>query len=499
MSGAQPPEVPGDSAPRSSLELEGRILRNTGWIALGHGGRQVAAFLAMLALVRILEPADFGLVALAWAVLFYFMQIQDSGAGAALIHRRTEVEAAAASVFIFAPLASLFLYGVIFAVAPLAASFLRAPDLEDVLRVLALMLVFRGFAVVPAATLERSLDFRSRSLADMASGVVQIGASLGLALTGFGVWSLVLGHLAGTAVQSALYWVFMPRLPSLRLASRRVLLELLRYGRFVSASTVLMVMSNTLDNVVVGRMLGTFKLGLYAVAFRLADFPSSVIGFIVGRTMFSVYSMLQHDLGAFRHAYVRNLQRIALLALPVSLGIAIAAEPIVAALLGEQWLPAVPALRILAIYGMIKPFGAVSAEALKGIGKPQWNLALGILYVVVLIPALLVLTPRFGITGAAASMLIAGSVTVVSTLAVTMHAVSLHARDLARGLAPSALCSALLATALAALLVSSESMPPAASLALLVSVGFVVYLVATALFARSVIVPMWVSLRTGRQ
>jgi PST family polysaccharide transporter/lipopolysaccharide exporter len=160
--------------------------------------------------------------------------------------------------------------------------------------------------------------------------------------------------------------------------------------------------------------------------------------------MFSVYSMLQHDLASFRHAYVRNLQRIALVALPASVVLAIAAEPIVAALLGEKWLPAVPALRVLAIYGLLVPFGGVSAEAVKGLGRPQWNVVFGMLYVVMVIPALL-------------------------------------------------------AAALAALLVPSQSMSPAASLILLVSVGLVVYVVASALFARSVVVPMWCSLRSGRE
>jgi O-antigen/teichoic acid export membrane protein len=273
----------------------------------------------------------------------------------------------------------------------------------------------------------------------------------------------------------------------------------LRYGRFVGAANVLVVVTNTIDNVVVSRVLGPAFVGLYGMAFRLAEFPNSVIGHIVGRTMFSVYSWVQHDLGLFRHAYVRNMQRVALVSLPVSIGLAIAAEPIVSVLLGDKWLPAVPALRILAIYTLIKPFGGVSAEALKGIGKPQWNLALGILFMILVVPALILLTRRFGITGAAISMLIAEAVTVVIALAVSTRIVQLDARDLARHLAPSALCCGLLAAALSALLVASRSMAPAASLALLVSVGVVVYVSATALFARGVVMPMLLSLRTGRE
>jgi O-antigen/teichoic acid export membrane protein len=364
---------------------------------------------------------------------------------------------------------------------------------------MALVLLFRGLRVVPAAILERELRFRSKITADLAASLGQICVFLGLAFAGAGVWSLVVGYVVAAGIEAALYWVVVPWRPSIRDASRRTLLELLRYGRFVGAANVLVVLTNTIDNVVVSRVLGPASVGLYGMAFRLAEFPNSVIGHIVGRTMFSVYSWVQHDLVLFRHAYVRNLQRVALVSLPVSVGLVIAAEPIVSVLLGDKWLPAVPALRVLAIYTLIKPFGGVSAEALKGIGKPQWNLALGIIFMVLVVPALIVLTRRFGITGAAVSMLIAESVTVLIALAVSTRIVRLEARDLARHLAPSALCCGLLAAALGALLIPSHSMAPAVSLALLVSVGVVVYVSAVALFARGVVGPMLRSLRTGRE
>jgi O-antigen/teichoic acid export membrane protein len=494
-----PPRAEAPGPLPSSLELEGRILRNTGWVALGHGGRQVASLLTMLILARLLEPKDFGLVALAWSVLYFTDQIQETGVASALIHRRGDVERAAASALIYTPLFSLLFYGVVFAFAPLIARFLHAPDLTDVLRVMALVLIFHGLRVVPAAILERDLNFRSKVIADLIATFGQICVFLGLAFAGLGVWSLVAGYVVGAAIEAALYWLLVPWRPSPRKANYRALLELLRFGRFVGAANILAVVSNTIDNIVISRVLGPSPLGLYSVAFRLAEFPNSVIGHIVGRTMFSVYSLVQHDLTLFRHAYVRNLQRVALFSLPISVGLAIAAEPIVAVLLGEKWLAAVPALRILAIYALIKPFGGVAAEALKGVGKPELNLALGVLFVVVVIPALIVLTRRFGITGAAASVLIAGLVTVLSALAITAREVRLQARELLSHLAPSLLCSALLAATLGALIVPSHSMAPAAALALLVSVGLVVYVLATALFARGVVVPMLLSLRSGRE
>jgi PST family polysaccharide transporter len=467
-------------------------------VALGLGAKQLASLLALFVLARILDPKDLGLVALAWTVLYFVEQIQETGVGSALIHRRQDVERAAASALLWAPAASVVLYLALFAITPLVARFLHSPDLVGVLRVMALVLVFRGLAVVPGAILERSLDFRSRTIAELAAAFTQTAAFIGLAVAGLGVWSLVLGNLVAAAVQTALFWVFVPWRPSPSLASRRTMVELMRYGRFVGAHNILSVVNNTVDNIVVGRVLGTTSVGLYSVAFRLASLPSSVIGVIVTRTMFALYATLQHDRAAVRGAYVRTFQRLALLTLPASVGLAVAAEPIVRVLLGDKWLGAVTALRILAVYALIKPFGGVAAEALKGIGAPHWTLVFDVTYVSVVIPALVVLTRAFDLTGAAISMVLAIAVATLPAIVVTSSMVQLRVVDLARALAPSAFCSALLAACLLALLPQSQTMRPGAGLALLVSVGLVVYGLSTAMFARSVVMPIWASLRSER-
>ena len=483
----------------SYATLEGRILRNTGWVALGMAVSQLASLLSMLVLARLLEPKAFGLVALAWTVLYYVSQIQESGLGAALIHRRGDVAEAAASALLYTWAAGLVLYAASFAAAPLAASLFHSSGLTSVLRLMALVIIFRSLGVVPGAILERELDFRSKTLIELAGTFAQVGVFLALAFAGLGVWSLVAGNVAAEAARAACSWLRVPWRPSPRLAKRRVLLELVRYGRFVGATNIFTVVANTADNIAVGRLLGTTALGFYSVAFRLANFPNSVIGFVLGRTMFSVYSRLQHDRAAVRRAYVQNLERVALLAVPASVLLAIAARPVVLSLLGERWLSAVTPLRILGVYGLIKSFGGPTAEALKGIGKPHVPLVAGIAYAVVVTPLLFVLTPPLGTKGTALSMLIAVTVSVVPQVAVYTRSVELPFAELARALGPPLLSAAVLAVALGLLVAESSSMSPVASLVIVASVGLGVYLVAVGVLARNAVAPIWVALRAGRR
>ena len=269
---------PGAAPDESHRDLDRKILRGSAWVGVGYGGKQVLQFASMLALVRLVDPSAFGLMALAWTVLFVIDAIQESGVGSAFVYRRDDIECAAASAAVFATLSGLGLAVGCFLAAPLAAHLFHAPKLTDVLRVLSLMLVIRGASVVPAAILERELDFRRRAGAELLATVVQVPVSVGLAVAGAGVWALVAGPLASSLTATVMYWRLVPWRPSPRLANWKVLRELFGYGRFVTLSNLLVVANNTIDNIIVGRLLGTTQLGFYSVTFRLATLPDDVIG-----------------------------------------------------------------------------------------------------------------------------------------------------------------------------------------------------------------------------
>lgn len=483
------------AAVQSTERLDSRIMRGSAWVAVSYGGRNLVTLLTTLALVRLLDPKAFGLVALAWTVLIVTDQIQNAGAAAALVYRREDVRRSAASALAFVTVSGVVLCAVALAVAPYLADAFSAPELTDVLRVMAFMLIAKSLATVPFAILERNIDFRSRAKCELSGAAVQAGVSIGLAATGFGVWSLVIGQLAGIWVQTALSWVVVPWRPDIRQANLGVIRDLLRYGRYVSATNVVNLANNTADNVVVGRLLGTATLGVYAVAFRLADFPNTVIAHIVGRVMFPVYALLQAERARFRRAYIQNLQRIAVLALPVSVTLLVVAEPIVNGLLGQKWEAAVTPLRILAVYGLVKSFTAPAGEVFKGAGRPELGLAVGALQIAVLIPALIWLVRSHGIAGAAVAMLIAIVVSGAARFVLAQRLLQATWGEFGRALAAPVFCAALLGVCLLFVAPVVDALGPEGGLAVLVAAGLAAYASATAIFARDVIAPMWAGLR----
>ena len=97
-------------------------MRGSAWVAVSYGGRNVVSLFTTLALVRLLEPEAFGLVALAWTVLVVTDQVQNAGAAAALVYRRQDVERAAGSAFVFVLCSSAVLFAAAQLLSPVFAS-----------------------------------------------------------------------------------------------------------------------------------------------------------------------------------------------------------------------------------------------------------------------------------------------------------------------------------------------------------------------------------------
>ncbi len=499
MSGdAREPESATPPVPPPHHDLDRRIVKNSLWVGLSYGGGQVLSIAAMLVLARLLTPAEFGAVALATTLVSILAHVQESGVGSALVHFREDPRKRASSALVFSSASGLALAVVVAALAPLYASFVHSPNVTNIVRGLSVLLVFRGLTVVPNAILERDLDFKTRVKSELGSYLVQAVVSVGCAVAGLGAWSLVFGLIAAAATQALVVWILVPWRPSPRDASWSALKSMLRYGRFVSAANLMNVANSSLDNLAVGRFLGSAAVGVYAFAWRLAELPITVIGPIVGRVMFSVYSQLQDDLEIVRRAYVQNMQRTVMLGLAPTVALAIAADPIVPALLGPQWTAAETPLRILCFFGFVRLLAGPAGELFKGIGKPHLPLVASTIFAVVALVSLIILVPSHGTAGAAIAMLIAILASTGATFPILLHELALPLRDFLAALARPLACSVPLAVTLLALLPVSQHLSPVGGLILLIAAGVPVFIGSVALLGRPVIEPVWAALRKRR-
>jgi lipopolysaccharide exporter len=479
-------------------DLDTKIMRSSAWAVLGYGGTQALSFLTMLVMARLLAPDDFGVVALALSILAVAQVAQESGLGAALIVHRGNLRRAAASVSVCSPLIACGLYLVCFASAPVFAEIFNEPQLTSVLRIMALAVVLRGLTIMPLSLLQRKMQFRAITVMEVCGGAAQAATAIGLGLSGAGVWSLVAGQLALGFTQLVLAWCFTPLRPSPFEARLKTLRGLMRFGRHVGIANLINYGNANSEGIIVGRVLGATALGYYTIASRHATMPVNVIGHILGRGVFPALSRVQDDLARFRRIWLDNVQRLALLSAPAAIGLAFVAEPFVVTFLGEKWRPAIVPLQILALNGVVRTFSATAGEVFLALQKPKLRVYVECGYLALIVPAVAAGAHWYGLEGAAAAVVLVNVAFGISLLAGMVRLLHVSPRELADAILPPALGWALLAAALLVLQPVVNELSPALALIALVGVGATVYAVVVGLFARSIVVTMWLSLRGAR-
>ena len=465
---------------------------NTRWVALSQGARVVSQLVSMTVLARLLAPDAYGLMALAAIVTNLAYLFRDMGTGAALI-QAAAVSPRMASTVHWTNLALGLLIGLAIAgAAPLMAHVFREPQLAAVLLLLAVVFPVTGAGVVHQALLERESKFAVVAGAEIAAAMSGLGVALLLAWRGFGVFSLVGQMIASTLVATTIIVLRS----SFRPGRHWELAEFKAIARFsgnLSLFNVVLYISRNADSMVVGRILGTAALGVYAMAYRLMLFPLQNMTFVVARVLFPVMSRKQESTTEVAALYLRALGFIAFLTAPLMAGLFALREPFVHVMLGQRWQASVALLGWLAPVGFIQSLVSSTGTVLMARGSTGLMLRLGLVGAALQVGAVL-LGARFGIEGVAAAYLAANLLNALPALYFRARLIGLGPGALARCVAPAMAATLFMLGVLyasAPLLAQSLHNALAALLAQ-VAIGMLAYAAASLVLLR----PQLVSLRS---
>jgi PST family polysaccharide transporter len=450
------------------------MLAGLKWSAISQVVRQLAQLVTTAVLARLLAPSDFGLMGMAAVVLGFVLLFQDMGTSAAIVQRKEVSEELLSSIFWVNVAFGLLAAGILALLAPLVAAFFREPQLTPMVRVLALNFVIASSSLVHTATLTRRMAFDR--VAGIEVGATLVGAAVGIgsALAGHGVWSLVYQSVAQATWTTLVLWVRSGWHPRLRF-SRQALRSVAGFGLHLLSFNVFNYWIRNADDLLIGRFIGAEPLGWYRLAYRLMLYPLENISSAIGRVMFPVYAQIQEDDARFRRFYLRSLEAIALVTTPMMLGLMVVSRPFVVAVFRSRWEPVVPLLMILAPVGMIQSVSSTVGSIYLAKGRTRllfrWSVAAGI---VVLLAFALGL--RWGVMGITACYALASLLLLYPGLAIPLRLIGLTVADVWRRLWRTLLCGGLMAAAVLGIERSvGDRLSPLATLALLVSVGAVLY------------------------
>ena len=390
---------------KSGGSLSQRTVRGGFWVFSLRIVQQIFGLARLLILARILAPHDFGLMGIALLAMSTLETFSQTGFQAALIQKKENIESYLDAAWTVLILRGLLLFGILYFAAPFVASFFDTPEAKPIIQVVGLSVLFQAFTNIGVIYFQKELEFNKEFIYQFAGTLSDFIVAVSAVLILKNVWALVFGMLAGNAVRCIISYLIHPYRPRLSrdLAKAK---ELFGFGKWVLGSSILIFLLTQGDDIFVGKLLGATALGFYQMAYRISNMPATEITHVISRVTFPVYSKLQNDIPKLREAYLKVLQVTAFLSFPVAGLIFVLAPDFTKIFLGEKWMPMVPAMQVLCLFGVTRALNGTMGSIFQGIGIPKVITFGAGVQLLILIAIIYPMTSKWGITGTSFAVII---------------------------------------------------------------------------------------------
>lgn len=339
------------------VEFRGKLLAGAGWMGASRLAVNALGFVSTVVLARLLTPDDFGLVALGMAMILLMSAITDTSLASALVQHDDPGEDHCNTIFTMGVVRG-FLAAAIFAAAaiPLASLF-DEPRLVNVMYVLSITLVVSGFANPRSILLTRQLIFWQQFMLQVSKKLTQLLVAVVLALIYQSYWALILGTVIGQAVSVLLSYCVLPYRPRLGLKHAR---DLLGFSVWLTLGSIVRTANWRIDHLLIGGFLGRPALGHYSMGSNLAAMPTQEVTTPLFATLFPAFTHVTDSNERLVRNYRRAQSTVTCVVLPLGVGAALIADPLIPMLLGEKWRPAVFVVQMLSAVFALQTIGSLA-------------------------------------------------------------------------------------------------------------------------------------------
>lgn len=348
-------------------ELRERVARGMAWSLGEKAASMLWQAVVGIVVARQLMPEDYGLMAILTVFVTLGLVVVDSGFSQALIRATKPSKEDYLSVFLLNLLISFVLYGGALLAAPAMARFFGQPLLAEIAPVLFLILPINALCVIQQALCARRMRFDSLSKVVFISNLVSGAVAVGMALMGWGVWSLVAQRLVAMAVKALLLWVATGWRPqgAFRGESLR---RMAPFSLRLLATDLIATLYNNVAQLFLGKLYSTQLLGYFNQGQKLKDLPVSALQQSLQSVTYPALSRIKEQPDRLSESYRQLMVVISALLFPVMAGMVAVAPDLFRLLLGERWMPTVPYFEILTLTGLFLPLASVAYNLLKVAG-----------------------------------------------------------------------------------------------------------------------------------
>lgn len=471
------------------MSLAQKAARGALWTVISSMGGRVVGVIGTLVMTRFLDPDEIGEVSDAVILVFSASWLTTWGFGQYAVVKGRGDDAAEVTwhaTLAYAVLGAVSL-GAVTLVGGYLTPFLDAPDAARFIPLLALATFIRRLGAMPERVLTRALKFRASGMAQLVGEITYTVSALGFAWLGYGGWSIVYANIVQSVIVVAVLvraagfasWATPTPISMARIK------DMMKFGVPLGIQNIAHNASRYWDNLAISHFFGTTKLGVYNMAYNLADIPAIQVGEQIALVLMP--SMVELPPERRAAAIERSSALLSLVIFPLAIGLGFVAYPLIELLLpANKWQEVAPLLVVLACLSIFRPIMWVLSAYLEAETKTNRLMVLELAKVVLLIGGIAILQP-YGVRAAAGAVGLAfGLTSIGGVIMVVREGVSLRAL-LVGFVQPLAACAVmgLAVKGVSQVLVLGGLDRPAVLLIAGIVAGALAYVAAALVFARS--------------
>lgn len=368
--------------------LKEKTAKGLFWGGIGNGIQQLLNLLFGIFMARLLTPNDYGMVGMLTIFTTIAGTLQESGFTVALANKKEISHKDYNAVFWFSALTGLSLYLLLFFAAPFIAQYYRQPDLIPLSR-----FVFLGFLISSTATahnayLFRNLMVKQKAIAQFPALLLSGTTGIIMALHDMSYWGIATQGLVYITVINLSFWYFSPWRPTLQI-NFHPLKEMFGFSSKMLFTNIFLQINNNIFSAIIGRLFAPKEVGLYTQASKWNTMGSSFISGMLNSVAQPVLSQLSEDTDRQQKVFRKMLRFTAYLSCPAMFGLALIAPEFIHLTIQDKWMPCVPILQILCVWGAFMPITTLCSNLLISKGKSDiymWNtIAIGVIQIIAIL------------------------------------------------------------------------------------------------------------------
>lgn len=394
-----------------SMGYTTQTIKGISWLGSLRVVIRIVTFIKTLVLARILSPDQFGIFGIATLLLTLIEILTETGINIFLVQKKDDIDKYISTAWIVSIIRGLIIAAVIFLTAPFVADFFHSPDSYQLIILISLVPIIRGFINPSIIKLQKELLFHKEFYLRSFLLILETIASVSLIIILNSVVGLIYGMIISALLEMIISLMIVKPLPGF-VFKKVFFREILNKGKWITASTIFNYFYQHGDDIAIGRLLNVTSLGLYDMAYRISMAPLSDFADVITRVVFPIYVKISGDKKRLQKAFLKTLLIVSVVVIPFGLILSLFAKEIITIALGEKWIDAVPALQVLGIFGAIRAISVFASTLFISIQKQNIMTLISLVGVLGLASTIIPFISNWGIVGAGFSALVGTSCTI---------------------------------------------------------------------------------------